>query len=105
MKPTGMATMPTFWSGNAGCATAGRVQPGPTATSQMVTTVPPTKQATAPQVLNRFQKRVNRIAGRFADEAMTKATPATSAAAVEVAPVLAASQIERRPTSAEVMCG
>jgi len=98
-NPIGMLTMPTFWSGNAGWALAGSVQPGPMATSQIVTTVPPTSEATAPQVLNRFQKRVKRIAGRFAAEAITNATPATSAAALAVAPTRAASQIERSPTS------
>src|SRR5258706_7709613 len=103
MKPTGIATMPTFCNGKAGWATAGSVQPGPTATSQMVTTVPPTSEATAPQVLNRFQNKVKRIAGRFADAAITNATPATSAATLAVAPVLAASHIERKPTRAAVM--
>src|SRR3982074_2735622 len=96
-KPSGMLTIPTFCRGNAGFLTAGRVQPGPIATSQIVMTVPPTRQATAPQVLNRFQKRGKRIGGKLADDAMTKATPATSAAALAVAPIRAASQIESSP--------
>src|SRR5258708_36278221 len=98
-----MTTMPTFGNGKAGCATAGRVQPGPIATSHMVTTVPPTNDATAPQVLNRFQNRVKRMAGKLADAAITNATPATSAATLAVAPTLAAGQLESRPTRAAVM--
>ena len=98
-----MLTMPTFCSGNAGFLTAGKVHPGPIATSQMVTTVPPTRQATAPHVLKRFQNRVNRIAGRFAADAITNATPATRAAALAVAPIRAASQIDSRPTNPAVM--
>src|SRR2546423_15308707 len=99
-NPTGMLTMPTFCSGKAGCAFTGTVQPGPMATSQMVTAVPPTSEATAPQVLNRFQKSVNRIAGRFAADAMTNATPATRAAALAGAPTRAASQVDRDPPRA-----
>src|SRR5207245_7573107 len=57
-NPIGMLTMPTFWSGNGGWALAGSVSLGPMATSQIVTTVPPTSEATAPQVLNGFQNRV-----------------------------------------------
>ena len=95
--------MPTFCSGKAGCSFTGTVQPGPMATSQMVTAVPPTSEATAPQVLNRFQKRVKRIAGRLAADAMTNATPATRAAALAVAPTRAASQIDRSPTRPAVM--
>src|SRR2546429_633531 len=40
-NPIGMLTMPTFCSGKAGCAFTGTVQPGPMATSQMVTAGPP----------------------------------------------------------------
>src|SRR5438094_218522 len=61
-----MLTMPTFCSGKAGFGLAGTVQPGPMATSQIVTRLPPTRDATAPHVLNRFQNRVNRMAGRLA---------------------------------------
>ena len=72
-------------------------------TSHIVITDPPTSEATAPQVLNRFQNRVKRIAGRLAAAAMTNATPATSAAALAVAPTRAASQIESSPTRPAVM--
>src|SRR5256886_17554975 len=93
-NPTGMLTMPTFCSGKAGCAFTGTVQPGPMATSQMVTAVPPTSEATAPQVLNRFQKSGNSIAGRFAADALTNATPATRAAALAVVPIRLAREID-----------
>ena len=73
------------------------------ATSQIVTSVPPTREATAPHVLNRFQKRVNRIAGRLAADAITKATPATRAAALAVAPTRAASQMDNSPTRPAVI--
>src|SRR2546430_13381871 len=93
-NPIGMLTMPRVGSGKAGWAFTGTVQPGPMATSQMVTAVPPTSEATAPQVLNLFQKSVNSIAGRFAADAMTNATPATRAAALAVAPTRAAREID-----------
>src|SRR5919201_5861985 len=97
-NPSGMLTMPTFWSGKAGFLTAGSVQPGPIETSQMVTIVPTRRPDTAPEVLKRFQKSVNRMTGRLAADAITNATPATSAATLAVAPTLAASQIESSPT-------